>query len=65
MTKLKQGSIRTWYPGIPELDGMQVKICGLSTTGQPVIGISYIVELPKKLPSYPYTHAVALEIHLR
>ena len=64
-TKFGQGEIRQWHPGVPELGGMSVKICGLATNGVPILGLSYIVELLGPVPSYPYSHAVAFEAHLK
>ena len=36
-------------------------ICGIATTGAPVIGIGYIVELEEKIEGYEYTHCVVFE----
>ena len=63
--KLKQGTVRMWYPGVPEIDGSPVIICGLASSGVPILGITYIVELSNPLKDYPYTHAVAFECHLK
>ena len=54
-----------WFPGVPGLDGLVVTVVGISNTGMAVLGVSYIVELPLELPTYPYTHCVAFEIHLK
>ena len=65
-TQIPMGAYRYWNPKVSELGVYRVKVVGIATTGAPVIGRSYIVELPEglKLPSYPYSHVVAFECHL-
>lgn len=68
MEKITQGTICTYTPkivGLPEK--IKVRICGISSTEQPLIGSMYIVEvLDGTLPSeyYPYTHTVAPQCNL-
>jgi len=42
------------------------KIVGVATTGQPIIGRSYIIEPDVSIVSdvYPYSHFVAFEVQL-
>lgn len=65
--RLRQGQTRRWYPGVAYLDGIEVKIVGMASTGTPILGEGYVIELPVtlKIADYPYTHAVAFEGHLR
>lgn len=48
------------------LDGNIVTICGISSTPQPIIGASYIVNFPEELRTqyYNYTHCMIFEVHL-
>jgi hypothetical protein len=45
------------------------KICGQATTGSPVIGISWIVELSEgtkaKLPDHPFTHITVFDCMIK
>lgn len=52
-------------PGTP-LDGNIVTICGISSTPQPIIGASYIVNFPQELRTqyYNYTHCIMFEVNL-
>ena len=66
--EIEQGTICNYYPkteGLPVQ--IQVRVCGVATTEQPVIGRMYIVEvLDGTFPStvYPYTHTLAAECNL-
>ena len=65
---LKQGDERRWYPGVADLDGVLVRICGTASNGVPVLGVTYIAELLEPFPGknpYPYTHVACFEDHLR
>lgn len=65
--KLKQGDERRWYPGVPDLDGVLVRVCGVALNPVIVVGPGYIAELLEPLPGkndYPYTHVVCFEGHL-
>jgi hypothetical protein len=63
---IPNGHTRYWNPKIPGLGVFKVKVVGVATTGAPVIGRSYIVELPEnlRLPQYDYRYVVAFECHL-
>jgi hypothetical protein len=43
------------------------KVVGIAITGQPIIGIGYIIEpdISIESESYPYTHFVAFEMNLK
>jgi hypothetical protein len=62
--KFKQGDVVLWNFNDRN---MKVRVCGIATREQPVIGSIYIVELPTntEIPNYEYSHAVALESNLR
>ncbi len=64
-TKCMWDTVNT-VDGVMEKVKIPVKIVGLATTGMPVIGVGYVIELPLKVPflDYPYTHTVAFECHL-
>lgn len=65
--QIKMGEYRWWNPGIKGLGGVQVKVVGIASTGAPLIGRTYIVELPawsKLVSEYDYTHMAAFECHL-
>lgn len=64
MSTFPQGTERLWNPGVPNIQDVPVKVCGLATTGVPVLGRTYIVELLKPIEGYEYTHAAAFEVHL-
>lgn len=65
---LKNGTLCTYEPKIPGLpEKMQVKIRGVATIEQPVLGRLYIVEvLDDSLPNdtYPYKFIVAMECNI-
>jgi hypothetical protein len=68
---IKMGEYRWWNSGGVRgmMDAIKVKIVGLATTGAPVIGRTYIVELPAWVNfgakhGYDYTHIAAFECHL-
>ena len=61
---LKQGNRKIWVPGVPELDGLVVKVVGIASNGVPVLGMTYIVELLQPIKGYEYTHTAAFECHL-
>jgi hypothetical protein len=44
---------------------MKVKICGFASAPVVVVGRGYIVELLEPISNYEYSHATALEIHLK
>lgn len=49
----------------PSVSGIG-KIVGISTNGDPILGLSYIVESNKVISKvYPYTHFVCPEIFLK
>jgi hypothetical protein len=61
------GEYRWWNPGVKEVGVIKVKIVGISSTGAPLIGRTYIVELPSWVKfgtEYDYTHVTAFECHL-
>ena len=61
----EHGTELIWTPGVPELDGIIVKVTGISTKGMAVLGVGYIIELPLALDHYHYTHCIAFDIHLK
>lgn len=60
---LPNDTYMVWSPTV-EIQNHPVRVCGIASTGAPVIGLTYIVELLAPLPDYPYTHAAAFEVHL-
>lgn len=62
-TKLSQGQ-RVEF-NILDLSG-KGKIVGIATNGDPIIGITYIIEPDRSISieSYPYSHFVAFESQL-
>ena len=40
------------------------KVCGQSTSGQPILGTGYIIELVQPLIDYPYSHIIAYECYM-
>lgn len=41
------------------------RVCGLSTTKQPIIGVGYILELLQEIPGYEYTHIVVFDNYMK
>lgn len=65
--QVKMGEYRWWNPGVKGIGVVKVKIVGLATSGAPLIGKTYIVELPSWVKfgtPYDYTHVTAFECHL-
>ena len=65
--QIKMGEYRWWNPGVKGVGVIKVKITGISSSGAPLIGRTYIVELPawvKFGTEYDYTHVTAFECHL-
>lgn len=64
---MEQGTKVEWNPMVGWM--ATGKVCGIASNGVPIAGLSYIIELDDeykgKMPSYPYSHAVAFEVHLK
>ena len=60
---LPNGSERVWSPSALIIKH-PVRICGVASTGAPVLGITYIAELLEPIPGYDYTHVPVFELHL-
>jgi len=61
----KQGEMCSWNPGVEGIKDHPVKVCGVATTGVPILGLTYIVEVLKPIENLNYTHVAAFECHLR
>ena len=41
------------------------KICGISQTGQPLLGETYIIEILDKIDNFDFTHIAVPELYLK
>ena len=59
---LKNDTVLVWNPGTPGIVNHPVRICGVATTGVPVLGLTYIAELLEPIEGYAYTHVADLNV---
>lgn len=56
---------KVYYQPEPSVTGIG-KIVGIANSGDPIVGLSYIIESDKHVSKvYPYTHFVCPEIFLK